>query len=231
MVQQQNDFEQLDPNLIRAERLSSLLFFSVLSFGAVVGWIAFAFLGWGLRDYRTWAILLLGSLLLAALGWWFYRYPLLRWQMTKLKESDRGLELHRGIYWQHKIFIPRERIQHTDIIQGPISRKFQIADLVINTAGNHNYEIRIEGLNESRAKTLRLNLLPRVRDHKSSEIQSRESSADSEACSIAGHNSIAEDTEPTRLEPAEPGMNADAVKPQSDRTLIDEGATIERQKQ
>lgn len=171
MVQEQNDFEQLDPNLIRAERLSSTIFFSVVLVLGLIGWVVFAFLGWGLRDFRTWAALLAGVTLLALLAWWSYKYPHWRWQTTRLRRSELGLELHRGVHWQHKIFIPRERIQHTDITQGPISRKFQIAELVINTAGNHNYVIKIEGLNVERARELRLELLPRVR---SNEEQNRE---------------------------------------------------------
>jgi membrane protein YdbS with pleckstrin-like domain len=61
--------------------------------------------------------------------------------------------------------VPRERIQHTDVTQGPISRKFRIAELVINTAGNHNYLIKVEGLNVERANEMRLALLPRVKQH------------------------------------------------------------------
>lgn len=171
MVQEQNDFEQLDPNLIRAERFSSTIFFSVVLVFGLIGWAVFAFFGWGLRDFRTWAGLLAGATILASLAWWSYVHPYWRWQTTRLRKSELGLELHRGVYWQHKIFIPRERIQHTDITQGPISRKFQIAELVINTAGNHNYVIKIEGLNVERAGELRLELLPRVR---SSDDQKRE---------------------------------------------------------
>lgn len=163
MVQEQNEFEQLDPKLIPAERLSSAIFFGVVIVLGIIGWGVFALFGLGLRDYRPWATLGAGVAIVGSLAWWSYRYPQLRWQTTRLKMSDRGLELHRGVYWQHKIFIPRERIQHTDITQGPISRRFQIAELVINTAGNHNYVIKIEGLNVERARDLRLELLPRVR--------------------------------------------------------------------
>jgi uncharacterized protein len=176
MVQEQNEFEQLDPKLIPAERLSSAIFFGVVVVLGMIGWVVFALVGWGLSDYRPWVTLVTGVAILGSLAWWSYRYPYLRWQTTRLKTSDRGLELHRGVYWQHKIFIPRERIQHTDITQGPISRRFQIAELVINTAGNHNYIIKIEGLNVERARELRLELLPSIR---SKEEQKREPGMDS----------------------------------------------------
>ncbi|MFN7877663.1 MAG: PH domain-containing protein [Pirellula sp.] len=187
MVQEQNEFEQLDPKLIPAERLGSAIFFGVVMILGLIGWVVFALLGWGLRDYRPWATLGVGVAILGSLAWWSYRYPQLRWQTTRLKMSDRGLELHRGVYWQHKIFIPRERIQHTDITQGPVSRRFQIAELVINTAGNHNYVIKIEGLNVQRAGDLRLELLPRVRakEPQKCETDVVVNSAEPEACSKA----------------------------------------------
>lgn len=172
MVQEPNEFEQLDPNWIPAEHFSSLIFFSILSCASFVGWILFAFFVWGFGDARTWLILLATVAVLTVLIWWSRKYTYLQWKTTQLRKTELGLELHRGVYWQHKIFIPRERIQHTDITQGPVSRKFHIAELVINTAGNHNYVIKIEGLNFERAKELRLELLPRVRLKETEQAQS-----------------------------------------------------------
>lgn len=171
MVQEPNEFEQLDPNWIPAEHFSAAIFFSILSCASFVGWILFAFFVWGFSDARTWLILLATVAVLAVLIWWSRKYTYLQWQTTRLRKSELGLELHRGVYWQHKIFIPRERIQHTDITQGPVSRKFHVAELVINTAGNHNYVIKIEGLNFERAKELRLELLPRVRSKEIEQSQ------------------------------------------------------------
>jgi hypothetical protein len=212
MVHEQNDFEQLDPNLIPAERLGSMIFFAVLSCAAFVGWLFFTFFGWGFRDLRTWLVLLAGAGLLIVLIWWSCKYPVLRWQTTRLRKSELGLELHRGVYWQHKIFIPRERIQHTDITQGPISRKFQIAELVINTAGNHNYVVKIEGLNVERANQLRLQLLPRVR---SQEPAMQESPAAQAPLDIA-QDGMPQSAEPVIFNPTELPQTA------LDHTVLDQ---------
>jgi membrane protein YdbS with pleckstrin-like domain len=165
MASEQTEFEQLDRNTIHAEHLSALIFVSVFSVSGLIAWSLFGLVGWGFGDSKTWVTFFVGAFLLALLAWWSYQYPFLRWKTTRYRVTERGFELHRGVYWQHKIFVPRERIQHTDVTQGPISRKFRIAELVINTAGNHNYLIKVEGLNVERANEMRLALLPRVKQH------------------------------------------------------------------
>jgi membrane protein YdbS with pleckstrin-like domain len=72
--------------------------------------------------------------------------------------------LQRGYVWWHRIFVPRERIQHTDVVQGPLMRRFNLATLVINTAGTHEHSISIEGLDFQRAEQLRASLLIKTQD-------------------------------------------------------------------
>lgn len=216
MAPEQTEFEQLDRNTIHAEHLSSLIFVSVMSVAGLIVWSLFGLVGWGFGDGKTWATFFVGAFLLALLAWWSYKYPFLRWKTTRYRVTERGFELHRGVYWQHKIFVPRERIQHTDVTQGPISRKFRIAELVINTAGNHNYLIKVEGLNVERANEMRLALLPRVKqttkpagDSISVAIAvettlSSEPARQGEPAKLEEHTQLGEPTQPD--EPAKPGV-------------------------
>ena len=52
--------------------------------------------------------------------------------------SDYGLYINQGVFWRRKIIVPRNRVQHTDVIQGPLERKFDLAQLVVHTAGTRN---------------------------------------------------------------------------------------------
>lgn len=72
-----------------------------------------------------------------------------------------GLWLHRGVFWRSEIFVPRARIQHTDVQQGPIARRFDMACLKIYTAGTQHGEIVIDGLAHADALWLRDELLGR----------------------------------------------------------------------
>ncbi len=72
-----------------------------------------------------------------------------------------GLLLKRGVVWQSETFIPRPRIQHTDVNEGPIARHFGIATLKIFTAGTHVTDLEVEGLPKESALALRDRLLGR----------------------------------------------------------------------
>ena len=57
--------------------------------------------------------------------------------------------------------MPRSRIQHTDVSQGPYQRRFGLATLVVYTAGTEHASIAIEGLRHETALAFRDALLAR----------------------------------------------------------------------
>ncbi|HET9482788.1 MAG TPA: PH domain-containing protein [Xanthomonadales bacterium] len=72
-----------------------------------------------------------------------------------------GLLLKRGVLWQTETFVPRPRIQHTDVHEGPVARHFGIATLKVFTAGTHVGQLQVEGLPRESALALRDRLLGR----------------------------------------------------------------------
>jgi membrane protein YdbS with pleckstrin-like domain len=72
-----------------------------------------------------------------------------------------GLMVERGVCWRSDTFVPRARVQHTDIGHGPLGRRLGIATLKVFTAGSHVGEIDIRGLGLADAVALRDNLLGR----------------------------------------------------------------------
>jgi membrane protein YdbS with pleckstrin-like domain len=76
--------------------------------------------------------------------------------------SADGLLVQRGVWWQSTTFIPRSRIQHTEVGQGPIARHFGIASLKVYTAGTHLGELAVDGLAHADAVALRDLLLGRA---------------------------------------------------------------------
>ncbi len=92
-------------------------------------------------------------------------YPGFAYRHASWRLSELGLDIRRGVWWRHRIVVPRSRIQHSDIEQGPLQRGFGIATLIIHTAGTKNSSIRLEGLAVKTAET--------VRDTLVSELSSR----------------------------------------------------------
>jgi membrane protein YdbS with pleckstrin-like domain len=74
--------------------------------------------------------------------------------------DDRTIEIRRGVYWRAVITVPRSRVQHTDVSQGPLERSFGLGTLVIYTAGTEHAKVSLSGLEHTRALRIREHLLP-----------------------------------------------------------------------
>ena len=74
---------------------------------------------------------------------------------------DDGLWLQSGVYWRKAVFVPRERVQHTEVNHGPLDRKMGLAKLVLHTAGLRLQHLTIPGLTDAQAHALRDDLLKR----------------------------------------------------------------------
>ena len=51
--------------------------------------------------------------------------------------------------------MPRSRVQHTDVSRGPIERGFDLATLIVHTAGTENASISLGGLKAASAYAIR----------------------------------------------------------------------------
>lgn len=72
-----------------------------------------------------------------------------------------GLLLERGVWWRSEAFVPRARIQHTDVEVGPLQRQLGMATLEVYTAGTHASRLAVPGLERAAALALRDRLLGR----------------------------------------------------------------------
>lgn len=72
-----------------------------------------------------------------------------------------GMLIRRGVWWRGEVFVPRARIQHTEINQGPLDRRWGMASVAIHTAGTRLESIVVPGLPRALAESLRDALLDR----------------------------------------------------------------------
>ena len=101
--------------------------------------------------------ILVGTLVLR-LSIHYHRRALQRFYCALLPD---GLRIRRGVWWHVETFVPRVRIQHTDVTQGPLARHYGMATLKVHTAGTQQAEIQVEGLPHADALALRDLLLGR----------------------------------------------------------------------
>ncbi len=69
-------------------------------------------------------------------------------------DADR-LRVVRGYMFCRDTIVPFGRIQHIDVDQGPIDRRYDLATLTVHTAGNHNSTVALPGLLNADALAMR----------------------------------------------------------------------------
>ena len=156
--------KQLDPRSVPAETIGgwvSTAFISGLSLPVVI-------IAWATGWWPTWLLVLasvLWPLVTLGLVWLTLWQPRRVYETTRYIVSPDGLEIHRGIFWKTIINVPRSRIQHTDVSQGPILRRFGLATLTVYTAGSHLFAVALSGVAHETAVRIRDFLLHRDESH------------------------------------------------------------------
>jgi len=149
----------LDPRYVVLERQVGWIATAVLTVVALGGLGVFLLAarpGWA-------AATLVGGLMaagLVAFAWWQQAWPPLEYRHASYRVDGNGLEIRRGVYVRAVINVPRSRVQHTDVAQGPLQRRFGLATLIVHTAGNESAVVELPGLTHDIALAIRDHLLP-----------------------------------------------------------------------
>lgn len=78
-----------------------------------------------------------------------------KYRYTQWRLDDEGFALRRGRFWQVETRVPASRVQHLDLVRGPVERRFDLATLVIHTAGTRQSAVTIGGMDTAQAEHLR----------------------------------------------------------------------------
>jgi membrane protein YdbS with pleckstrin-like domain len=95
-----------------------------------------------------------------ALAWLSHRWPAVQHRHASYRVDGRGIEIRRGVLWRRVVNVPRSRVQHTDVSQGPLARGYGLGTLVIYTAGTDHARVDLHGLAHATALAIRDHLLP-----------------------------------------------------------------------
>jgi len=149
---------KLDPAWITVGRLTGAIAVAMLSAMLLVATLLVAFFG---PFALAGGVLLVGGwmLLSAALLAFVLSWPPVRYRHTTYEVSDQGIRIRRGVIWRSVSSVPRSRVQHTDVAQGPIERTYGLATLIIYTAGTQHASIALEGLSHETALLIRDHLI------------------------------------------------------------------------
>jgi uncharacterized protein len=145
----------LDPRFIAYQRLMGLgavLAVSALTFIVLLIVLAVA------DELEAWARIGLGLGwvgAIVALAWAAHQWPARAYAHMRYELDADGLRMEHGVYWRTATHVPRSRVQHTDVSQGPLERKYGLGTLVVYTAGTSFARVTVPGLAHETAVRLR----------------------------------------------------------------------------
>jgi len=149
------DGEQpLDPRFIQLQREVGRITTAVMSLGLAVALLV-------LLTPRRWIwVLVLWIIGTGLLAWLSHRWPAIEYLHWSYRLDHEGILIRRGVYWRRVINVPRSRVQHTDVVQGPFERRHGLGRLLIHTAGTEHSRVELPGLEHQVALSIRDQLLP-----------------------------------------------------------------------
>lgn len=83
------------------------------------------------------------------------RWPAREYAHLRFALGVETLRIWRGVIWRRAIEVPRSRVQHTDVSQGPFERWYGLGTLVVHTAGTDHARVALPGLAHEAALALR----------------------------------------------------------------------------
>ncbi len=151
--QPKNQISKKGLKVWRLYGLFETLVIALLAAGATVLTYFFEWPMWLYAIYGA-VIVLFGFLLI-------YLFPKIRWQRWRYEVREQEIELQHGLFIIRRTLVPMVRVQHVDTSQGPILRKYNLAEISISTAATvHTIPALImEEADELRA---RISVLARV---------------------------------------------------------------------
>jgi len=114
-----------------------LVYFAIVIVGGFLWWMVpvVVFVGFSFEMWIGVAVALLCFVpILVAAGVTLYWIPKFCSSITYTLEDDK-ITVTKGVWWKTKSFVPYNRITNINIYQGPISRRFGLGKLSIQTAG------------------------------------------------------------------------------------------------
>jgi hypothetical protein len=130
---------------------TGVAFIAALGFWASTGFSLMGLAGTG----GAWLVLS------ALLAWRAQAWPEIAYRHASYKVDAQGIEIRRGVFWRTITSVPRSRVQHTDVSQGPLERTHELGTLVVYTAGTDHARVDLPGLTHARALRIREHLLPK----------------------------------------------------------------------
>jgi uncharacterized protein len=150
----------LDPRAVTLARIGGWIVTAAITSIDFVALLILLLVADNLPGWAKVGFALLWVAVTATLAWFAHWWPGLDHRHASYRVDEEGIEIRKGVFWRHVIRVPRSRVQHTDVSQGPLERSHGLGTLVIYTAGTDHAQVNLSGLDHGTALRIRDHLLP-----------------------------------------------------------------------
>lgn len=87
-----------------------------------------------------------------------------RYRSWGYRTEEDELHLRHGVWMRVATVVPFGRVQHIDVVQGPLQRMFGLGSLVLHTAGTRSAAVFLPGLAGAEAERMRDHIRSKIRE-------------------------------------------------------------------
>lgn len=140
-----SEFSNPDPRSRTLNLVAATIFIGLVWVVAILGFAVWALVRW---RFDPWLGVGFATSVFAPAGllWYIRLFSNWEYERSSWRLSPQGFEVRKGVFWRHQIVVPAARVQHLDVSQGPLQRRFGLATLTVFTAGTQNSSVAFEGL-------------------------------------------------------------------------------------
>ncbi|WP_225743535.1 PH domain-containing protein [Marinilactibacillus sp. Marseille-P9653] len=156
MIEEQAPSNQLDATVIRYDKTHSL----VIGIFYILGCVG---LVWLINWFDWPFIFAILSVIVTIVSFCmdYFILPYLRYKSIRYEVHPTYLEILKGVFFRTREIIPIERVQQVSIEDGPLSRRYQVQIVEIQTAGTSH---RVPLLLEEDAQALKVRIMDLIKE-------------------------------------------------------------------
>lgn len=87
-----------------------------------------------------------------------------RYRSWAYRMEEDELRIASGVLVRLETIVPFGRVQHIDIVRGPLQRRYGLGSLVLHTAGTRSASVLLPGLDAAEAERMRDHVRAKIRE-------------------------------------------------------------------
>lgn len=137
-------WNRLDENSIPARREEGIFTLAIYLVINVIIYFILSFFDWPI-----WIVWIPVAFMVLSIPYEVFLAPKWKYETTRYQINETNIQIIEGKIINSKVLIPMRKVQHIELEQGPIVKRYQLMSIIISTAaGTHNISCIDESIAE-----------------------------------------------------------------------------------